>query len=66
MTDTEAFWPEGARLAVTVSMQFEAGVSRSAAPENPSPNRFWTDPRIWDRTRSMNTAHAKVCHGSWI
>jgi hypothetical protein len=25
MTDTEAFWPEGARLAVTVSMQFEAG-----------------------------------------
>jgi peptidoglycan/xylan/chitin deacetylase (PgdA/CDA1 family) len=25
MSDTEAFWPEGARLAVTVSMQFEAG-----------------------------------------
>ncbi|MCW2625510.1 polysaccharide deacetylase family protein, partial [Mycobacterium sp.] len=25
MTDTEAFWPEGARLAVTVPMQFEAG-----------------------------------------
>jgi hypothetical protein len=25
MTDIEAFWPGGARLAVTVSMQFEAG-----------------------------------------
>jgi hypothetical protein len=25
MSDTEAFWQEGARLAVTVSMQFEAG-----------------------------------------
>ncbi|MDX6342423.1 MAG: hypothetical protein QOH87_2561, partial [Trebonia sp.] len=25
MTPREAFWPEGARLAVTVSMQFEAG-----------------------------------------
>jgi peptidoglycan/xylan/chitin deacetylase (PgdA/CDA1 family) len=25
MTEPQAFWPEGARLAVTVSMQFEAG-----------------------------------------
>jgi hypothetical protein len=25
MSDTNAFWPDGARLAVTVSMQFEAG-----------------------------------------
>ncbi|MDT5281773.1 MAG: hypothetical protein QOJ20_2968 [Mycobacterium sp.] len=25
MSDQHAFWPDGARLAVTVSMQFEAG-----------------------------------------
>lgn len=40
MTDAETFWPDGARLAVTVSMQFEAGGQPISGADGPITERI--------------------------
>jgi len=37
MKNSSAFWPNGARLAVSVSMQFEAGAQPERGAESPFP-----------------------------
>src|SRR2546425_9740749 len=37
MTKSAAFWPNGARLVVSVSMQFEAGAQPERGAESPFP-----------------------------
>lgn len=37
MTKSVAFWPNGARLVVSVSMQFEAGAQPERGAESPFP-----------------------------
>src|SRR6266446_6388409 len=37
MKESGAFWPNGARLVVSVSMQFEAGAQPERGAENPFP-----------------------------
>src|SRR5260370_22217379 len=63
-SDTEAFWPDGARLAVTVYAVRSQRISRSAALEDRSPSRFSPDFPICCRTRSTNIPHQKVCPAS--
>jgi len=65
VTEQNGFWPDGARLAVSVSMQFEAGgqpVSRASAR---SPSRSCPASPISGRTASMSTGPARGCPGSW-
>src|SRR4029077_17960903 len=37
MTEQHEFWPDGARLTVSVSMQFEAGGQPISGPRGPTP-----------------------------
>jgi hypothetical protein len=65
VTEQNGFWPDGAQLAVSVSMQFEAGgqpVSRAGAR---SPSRSCPASPISGRTASMSTGPARGCPGSW-
>jgi len=65
VTEQNGFWPDGARQAVSVSMQFEAGgqpVSRAGAR---SPSRSCPASPISGRTASMSTGPARGCPGSW-
>src|ERR1700678_1099673 len=45
MADKNEFWPHGARLAVSVSMQFEAGAQPERGAESPFPP---LDPKYQD------------------
>jgi hypothetical protein len=62
MTEQDGFWPGGARLAVSVSMQFEAGGQPVSGAGGPI-----TEPILpgWGRTAFMSTGPARACPGSW-
>jgi hypothetical protein len=64
MTDAQSFWPNGARLAVSVSMQFEAG-GQPISGAVPSPRRSCPASPTSAKTASTNTAHAKASRESW-
>jgi hypothetical protein len=63
MTEQHEFWPDGARLAVSVSMQFEAGGQpTSGAITEPILDGFPDR----GRTPSTSTGRARACPASWI
>jgi hypothetical protein len=65
MPDSESFWPDGARLAVTVSMQFEAGGQSISGASGPitEPVQYVPAPALTplrDDTAAVPTAEDAV------
>ena len=63
MTQPEQFWPHGARLAVTISMQLEAGGQPISGASGPITEPILPGFPTSARTASMSMARGKACPG---
>lgn len=62
--NTDTFWPGGARLVISISMQMEAGAQPDSGAESPLPKM---DPSIRTslRPNGTSTGSRKACRGCW-
>lgn len=64
MSDTAGFWPNGARLAVSLSLMFEAGGQPVSGAGGVFPIRSRTGCRTCRPTPSSSTAFMRACRAS--
>jgi hypothetical protein len=64
MAEQNGFWPGGARLAVSVSMQFEAGGQPISGAGGPITEPVLDGFPDLGRTPSMSTGYARGCRAS--
>src|SRR5260370_37723106 len=60
-----SFWPNGARMVISVSMQMEAGAQPLSGAESPMPKIDSKYP-ISRRPSGTNTDSRRGFHGCWI
>jgi hypothetical protein len=65
MTEQHEFWPDGARLAVSVSMQFEAGGQPVSGARGPITEPILDGFPDLGRTPSTSTGRGRACPASW-
>jgi hypothetical protein len=65
MTEQHEFWPDGARLAVSVSVQFEAGGQPISGANGPITEPILDGFPDLGRTPSTSTGRARACPASW-
>lgn len=71
MTEQNGFWPGGARLAVSVSMQFEAGGQPFSGAGGPIAEPILPgfpdlgQNSFYEYGAFMSTGLARACHESW-
>ncbi len=65
MTEHNGFWPGGARLAVSVSMQFEAGGQPVSGAGGPITEPILPGFPDLGQNGFMGTGPARACPGSW-
>ena len=65
MTQHEGFWPGGARLAVSVSMQFEAGGQPISGAGGPITEQILPGFPDLGQNSFYEYGAARACPGSW-